>query len=201
MSTAATADVAARLRPQTLMAELNWLSEQQGDQAGAGSSDLPARSRVSFGCVWTIYYDTPGLESLGEKINSDYLKRKLRLRWYSDLEGRPTGPTFIEAKMRHGNRRTKVRVRLPHPADELARWDLQDPRLRAFPAFLREQGIVIGIGENWLRSFRFDTAAIGLGNLSAARASALTPTLPLQRSTRPSSRSLIRPQSSWRFWK
>ncbi len=34
--------------------------------------------------VWTIYYDTPGLISLSEKINSDYLKRKIRVRWYSD---------------------------------------------------------------------------------------------------------------------
>jgi hypothetical protein len=36
-------------------------------------------------CVWTIYYDTPQLTSLREKINSDYLKVKVRLRWYSDV--------------------------------------------------------------------------------------------------------------------
>ena len=52
--------------------------------------------------VWTIYYDTPALLSLGEKINSDYLKRKIRVRWYSDLDGRSPGrrsskPSFASA--------------------------------------------------------------------------------------------------------
>jgi len=92
--------------------------------------------------VWTIYYDTPALVSLGEKLNSDYLKRKIRVRWYSDLEGRVTGPAFVEAKVRVGNRRSKARVRLPYPADEVARWDLQDARLQRLPLLLRDQGVL-----------------------------------------------------------
>jgi hypothetical protein len=92
--------------------------------------------------VWTIYYDTPARVSLGEKINSDYLKRKIRVRWYSDLEGRPSGPAFIEAKLRMGTRRSKARARLHAPAEEIARWDLQDPRFLRFPLLLREQGIL-----------------------------------------------------------
>jgi hypothetical protein len=92
--------------------------------------------------VWTIYYDTPALTSLGEKINSDYLKRKIRVRWYSDLEGRVFGPAFVEAKLRLGTRRSKVRARLPYPADQIARWGLQDPRLLAFPLLLRDTGIL-----------------------------------------------------------
>jgi hypothetical protein len=92
--------------------------------------------------VWTIYYDTPSLASLGEKINSDYLKRKIRVRWYSDLDGRVTGPAFVEAKMRLGTRRSKARERLPYPADEIAQWSLQDARLRQFPLMLRTQGIL-----------------------------------------------------------
>ena len=91
--------------------------------------------------VWTIYYDTPGLRSLGEKINSDYLKQKVRVRWYSDLDGRPAGPSFVEAKLRVGNRRLKVRAPLPYSAGELASWDLQDPRLLQLPLALKEQGI------------------------------------------------------------
>jgi hypothetical protein len=91
--------------------------------------------------VWTIYYDTPGLMSLGEKINSDYLKQKIRVRWYSSLDGRAAGPAFVEAKLRVGNRRSKVRARLPHTAEELAQWDLQDPRLLQFPMLLQEHGI------------------------------------------------------------
>jgi hypothetical protein len=95
--------------------------------------------------VWTIYYDTPDLATLGEKINSDYLKQKIRLRWYSNLPGGPSFPcaeAFIEAKLRIGNRRTKVRIRAPYAADDLATWDLQDPRYQQFPQLLREQGVL-----------------------------------------------------------
>ena len=64
------------------------------------------------------------------------------MRWYSDLDGRVSGPAFVEAKLRVGTRRSKVRAQLPYPADELARWDLQDPRLLRFPLLLREQGML-----------------------------------------------------------
>lgn len=97
--------------------------------------------------VWTIYYDTPHLTSLGEKINSEYLKLKVRLRWYSEL-GRPaSGPAFIEAKRRVGTYRDKVRVKVPYAAEELAIWDLHDARLRSLPLLLRAQGIMLP--DNW----------------------------------------------------
>jgi hypothetical protein len=91
--------------------------------------------------VWTIYYDTPHLASLREKINSEYLKLKIRLRWYAEIEQPPSGPAFIEVKRRVGARRDKVRVRAPYAAEELATWDLQDGRLRSLPLLLRAQGI------------------------------------------------------------
>ena len=91
--------------------------------------------------VWTVYYDTPGLASLAEKINSDYLKRKMRVRWYSGLDGRPSGAVFIEAKFRVGNRRSKVRARLSIDATELAMWDLRDRRWLQFPLNLQEHGV------------------------------------------------------------
>ena len=92
--------------------------------------------------VWTIYYDTPAFASLGEKLNSDYLKRKIRLRWYSDLDGHATGPAFVEAKMRVGTLRSKARARVPYPAEEIASWDLEDPRLLRLPLLLRDHGIL-----------------------------------------------------------
>ncbi len=92
--------------------------------------------------IWTIYYDTPAFVSLGEKINSDYLKRKIRVRWYSDLEGRASGPAFVEAKLRVGTRRSKARAVLPYPAEEVASWDLDDRRLLSFPLLLRDHGIL-----------------------------------------------------------
>jgi hypothetical protein len=97
--------------------------------------------------VWTVYYDTPALASLGEKINSDYLKRKIRVRWYSDLHGHVSGPAFVEAKLRIGTRRLKVRRVLPFPASDVAGWDLHDPRLLTFPRMLNASG-VLGV-EPW----------------------------------------------------
>jgi hypothetical protein len=91
--------------------------------------------------VWTIYYDTPYLTSLREKINSDYLKLKVRLRWYAELEHPPSGPAFIEVKRRVGAHRDKVRLKAPYAAEELASWDLQDRRLRWLPLLLRTQGL------------------------------------------------------------
>lgn len=93
--------------------------------------------------VWTIYYDTPQLAALREKINSEYLKLKIRLRWYSEIGQAPSGPAFVEAKMRWGTRRDKVRVAAPYTAKELAAWDLQDPRLRSLPLLLRSKGILL----------------------------------------------------------
>jgi len=92
--------------------------------------------------VWTIYYDTPALISLSEKLNSDYLKRKIRVRWYSSLQGDATGPAFVEAKFRTGTRRSKVREQLPFPAAEIAKMDLTDRRLHMLPELLRGQGVL-----------------------------------------------------------
>jgi hypothetical protein len=140
----ATRDVAARPAPSAGERELKFTFP-------AGRAHL-ARRRLDSLCrrdpefpaaiVWTIYYDTPALVSLGEKINSDYLKRKIRVRWYSTLDGRVSGPAFVEAKLRLGNRRSKARAHLPVAAEEIARWDLQDPRLLAFPLLLRQHGIL-----------------------------------------------------------
>ena len=140
----ATGDVAPRPAPAAGERELKFVLR-------AGRADI-LRRRLDSLCrrdpkypsarVWTIYYDTPALVSLGEKLNSDYLKRKIRVRWYSDLAGRASGPAFIEAKLRIGNRRSKIRARLPYPADDMATWDLQDARLRDLPMLLRQHGVL-----------------------------------------------------------
>jgi hypothetical protein len=91
--------------------------------------------------VSTVYYDTPEFTTLHQKVNSEYLKLKVRVRWYSDLARRPSGPVFVEAKLRTGSTRAKVRVLAPYAAELLAGWDLQDSRLQPLPLLLREQGI------------------------------------------------------------
>jgi hypothetical protein len=80
--------------------------------------------------VSTIYYDTPDLRLLAEKIDSDYLKTKVRLRWYGPLEGRGAGEgSFLEVKTRAGSLRTKVRTATPLPARALDDMPLDDPAL------------------------------------------------------------------------
>jgi hypothetical protein len=73
--------------------------------------------------VHTVYFDSPDLASYAEKANGDYLKTKLRLRWYSrSRERRAAGgdawTAWLEVKTRQGSRGTKRRrlLRLPGPS-------------------------------------------------------------------------------------
>jgi len=94
------------------------------------------------GTVLTIYYDTPEFDFLREKVNSDYLKTKVRLRWYEnplDADAR----SFLEGKFRIGTRRTKVRAETPYAGAWLARTPLNDQALRQIPAALRASGILV----------------------------------------------------------
>jgi hypothetical protein len=93
--------------------------------------------------VHTVYYDTPAFASLYEKLNSDYLKLKVRVRWYAAPGGRGDGPVFLEAKKRIGNRREKLRVRLPFTADEVHGRALDDPIFQSLPARLAAAGVAL----------------------------------------------------------
>jgi hypothetical protein len=71
--------------------------------------------------VWTVYYDTQERRSLREKLNSDYLKTKIRVRWYAS-----GADAFLELKRRVGDRRDKARITLPGAAPALAERPLDD---------------------------------------------------------------------------
>lgn len=68
--------------------------------------------KFPFGIVSSIYYDTQNWDFLREKRNSDYLKTKIRLRWYdqtpasNDADGR----SYAEIKYRIGSKRMKIRL-------------------------------------------------------------------------------------------
>ena len=94
--------------------------------------DVRCRPDPQFaaGRIFSVYFDTPGSTLLDEKINSDYLKTKVRLRWYGDwTSGRPAGNVFLEVKRRFGSTRKKFRQLLDWPAAEAAGRELSDPRL------------------------------------------------------------------------
>ena len=95
--------------------------------------------------VSSIYYDTHKWRFLREKINSDYLKTKIRLRWYSDIDsGQPGEDSFVEAKYKTGSRRAKVRVRTGISGKWLNNVNLDNQKLLKVPELLRSEGIFVG---------------------------------------------------------
>jgi len=110
---------------------------------------LAADRRYGTGHVNSVYFDTPGLRSWGEKANGDNLKRKVRIRWYGragELGGET--PVFLELKRRVGSARCKVRVETRAPAELLVRAPLSDP---AWPALFAAEAERLGepVGPEW----------------------------------------------------
>jgi hypothetical protein len=94
------------------------------------------------GIVSSIYYDSRNLDSVNEKINSDYLKTKYRLRWYTDPDtGGFSEFSFAESKHRIGCRRVKTRTTTAFPPEQLEGFSLDDARLLEIPLVMRQSGI------------------------------------------------------------
>lgn len=100
--------------------------------------------RHATGLISTIYYDTPWLQLLGEKVDSDYQKLKVRLRWYRGPEAQAGSPqSFLEIKRRIGTFRDKVRFETPLMADALDRMPLEDPALLSVVDLIPSLGIPV----------------------------------------------------------
>lgn len=94
------------------------------------------------GIVSSIYYDSPNWRALYEKINSDYVKTKYRLRWYRDTaSGKFSETSFAESKHRIGCRRVKSRVTTELPPEQLNEISLDDRKFLNIPAWMRSNGI------------------------------------------------------------
>jgi hypothetical protein len=69
--------------------------------------------------VSSIYFDTPDFAFYREKLNGDYLRWKVRLRWYlaSRSADRAADPVacFLEVKRKEGSVTSKHRIALPLP--------------------------------------------------------------------------------------
>ena len=62
----------------------------------------------------SVYFDSSNWDFAADKASSDYLKTKIRVRWYSDPENRVADSVrFLEVKSKIGTQRSKVRVQLP----------------------------------------------------------------------------------------
>ncbi len=92
--------------------------------------------------VSSLYYDTRDRRGLYEKLNSDFLKTKFRLRWYRDLDGRFGTPgSFFEIKQRIGSARSKRRFEAPFDASWLDGASLAEPALARTAELLRSHGV------------------------------------------------------------
>jgi len=104
-----------------------------------------AEAQFNAETVSSIYYDTWGWKSLNEKINSDYLKTKVRFRWYSDITYQlHHTPSFAEAKFRIGTQRRKIRIPTPHSGEWIAGTALSHPMFLRIPVFLETNGVTLG---------------------------------------------------------
>ena len=70
--------------------------------------------------VHSVYFDTSDWRLLEDKLAGNYIKLKVRLRWYSDPQtGRVDQACFLETKRRVGAQREKRRLRFPMPGARL----------------------------------------------------------------------------------
>jgi hypothetical protein len=98
-----------------------------------------------IGVVSSIYFDSRDWAYLGEKRNSDYLKTKVRLRWYEQAGSDAELPdrSFAEVKSKVGTRRVKIRIPTGFSGTELAAMELHDRKLLSVPAALIAAGAPI----------------------------------------------------------
>lgn len=72
------------------------------------------------GVINSLYYDTPDLLMYRQKRSSEYLKCKVRLRWYSTTPLGEGVPCYLEVKRKAGSTRHKRRSTIHVPPDSLA---------------------------------------------------------------------------------
>jgi hypothetical protein len=94
------------------------------------------------GRIASIYFDTRDWSLLGEKINSDFLKTKVRLRWYADpATGRCLPANFLEVKSKVGSSRKKVRMASGMATNLIAAMPLSDEAFLGISLQLQRLGI------------------------------------------------------------
>lgn len=101
--------------------------------------------KYPFGIISSIYYDSANWDYLREKRDSDYLKTKVRLRWYEQTEPATESPdiSHAEVKYRIGSKRMKIRVPTEFSGRYLATIALIDSELARIPLALAAKGAPI----------------------------------------------------------
>ena len=134
------------------MQEAKARSEIEQKYALRNAEAVPVRSYIAGCCkpdgqyaagrITSIYYDSPDGQLYQEKVNSDYIKTKVRLRWYSSIRrSTPSGmvPCFLEVKRKVGSTRQKLRHPVEVCASDLAA-PYQSARIAELAQLAYEQG-------------------------------------------------------------
>lgn len=98
--------------------ELKFTHESYSSNAVKNSLDRTCIADKDFqnNIVNSVYFDTYDWLFASEKASSDYLKTKVRLRWYqkpSHENSSNTSKCFLEFKRKIGSKREKIRVQMP----------------------------------------------------------------------------------------
>jgi len=115
-----------------------------------------------YGPIVSLYYDTPVLRFYDEVRNGDYLKTKVRLRWYQTVfpPNQTLADCFLEIKQKFGVRRYKRRQSLSLEAGCLKGDLFTHPTIRAVPEsmprlILLAHGILVPVLIVAYERFRF----------------------------------------------
>ena len=73
---------------------------------------LPRDPQYPEGVITSCYFDSPMLDAYQQSADGEFVKRKLRLRWYGDPPD-PYAGVWLELKARDGVRSAKQRIRFP----------------------------------------------------------------------------------------
>jgi hypothetical protein len=93
--------------------------------------------------VSSVYYDTPSLDAYRDKTNGEYLKRKLRLRWYEPVggtRGEMGVCAYLEVKSKTGCLRQKDRMVVNSGSGWLKSMSLDTPWLQWLHHLYRRNG-------------------------------------------------------------
>jgi hypothetical protein len=93
--------------------------------------------------ISSIYFDSTSLHFLDEKINSDFYKNKIRIRWYKDTQTKEfSRVAYLENKKRFGSQRLKPRTPFKFSPELLDTLPLEDSRLLNVEQTLAEMGFI-----------------------------------------------------------
>jgi hypothetical protein len=99
--------------PEVLEQKYNFSAPTRQELVDWAEYALEPDPEYPEGVINSLYYDTPDLELYQQKRSSEYLKFKVRLRWYGDAPGASSNgqiPGHLEVKRKIGSVRRKQRT-------------------------------------------------------------------------------------------